>query len=126
MNLCNVIGGEKRAPVSGQYIDNINPATNRVISMIPRSTEADVDAAVEAARTAFEGEWSSFSANKRADLLDAVADRIEQRMEEFALAESRDNGKPLRLARIVDIPRAVANFRFFAGAIRHDETGCQP
>ena len=61
---------------------------------------------------------------ERADVLDAIANKIEERLEEFALAESLDTGKPLSLARTVDIPRAIANFRFFAGAVRHDETGC--
>jgi len=124
MQLYNVIDGERKAPIGGEYIQNINPANNEIISMIPRSGAADVEEAVNAASEAFRGEWSHFSATQRADLLDAIADRIEDRLEEFALAESRDNGKPVRLAKIVDIPRAIANFRFFAGAVRHDQTGC--
>lgn len=124
MQLYNVIGGEHKPPHNGQYIDNINPATNQLISQIPRSNEADVIAAVASAQKAYQGDWSSYSFNLRADLLDAVANRIEQRLEEFALAESIDNGKPFHLAKKVDIPRSIANFRFFAGAIRHDQTGC--
>ena len=124
MQLYNVIAGERLPPVGGTYIDNINPANNEVISKIPRSDRVDVEHAVQAASQAFNGEWSQFTPTARAALLDAVADRIEERLEEFALAESKDNGKPFRLAKIVDIPRAIANFRFFAGAIRHDKTGC--
>ena len=69
---------------------------------------------LEAAKAAREGEWSRWSVGQRADLLDAVADVIESRLEEIAAIESRDTGKPFRLAATVDIPRAVANFRFFA------------
>ena len=62
--------------------------------------------------------------SERADLLDAIANRLEERKDEFAQAESLDTGKPFHIAKMVDISRAIANFRFFAGAIRHDETGC--
>ena len=84
----------------------------------------DLDAAVKAAREGFEGEWGSWSAEQRADLLDAVADRITDRFDELVQAESWDTGKPMSLAAAVDIPRARDNFRFFAGAIRHESTGC--
>ena len=95
-----------------------------MISLIPRSQQEDVTAAILAANAGFRGEWSGWSYQERANLLDRIADEIEGRLEEFALAESKDNGKPLHLARTIDIPRAISNFRFFAGAARHDETGC--
>ena len=122
MRLQNFIG----APVDphhDQWIDNIDPSTGNVISQIPRSQQSDVQSAVEKAMFAFSA-WRSKSLLERASVLDAIADKIEERLEEFAMAESLDTGKPLSLARTVDIPRAIANFRFFAGAVRHDETGC--
>lgn len=123
--LGNFINGQSIAALSGQTIPNINPATGQEISPIPRSSEADVDRAVQAARAALKGPWGQMNAHERADMIDRIADGIEARLDAFAVAESQDNGKPLWLARSVDIPRAVANFRFFAGAIRHDETGSQ-
>jgi len=123
-HLYNMIGGVAMPATSGKTLENINPATTELLSTIPRSDISDVDHAVGVAQIAFHGEWGGSSTTQRADLLDAVADEIELRLESFALAESRDTGKPLSLARTVDIPRAVANFRFFAGAVRHDSTGC--
>ena len=123
MQLFNMIGGEQMMPREMRFLENINPATGQRISHIPRSGLSDVDEAVGAAQVAFQV-WSKMAPNARADVLDKVANRIEERQEEFALAESRDNGKPISLARQVDIPRAIANFRFFAGAVRHDSTGC--
>lgn len=123
MQLFNMIGGEQMMPREMRFLENINPATGQRISHIPRSGLSDVDEAVGAAQVAFQV-WSKMAPNARADILDKVANRIEERQEEFALAESRDNGKPISLARQVDIPRAIANFRFFAGAVRHDSTGC--
>ena len=122
--LNNFVGGRFVPSDSGAFLDNINPATGQVISQIPRSNEADVAAAVAAAKAALAGPWGKSSATERADLLERIAAGIEARLMEFAAAESADNGKPVRLAAAVDIPRAVANFRFFAGAIRHDQTGC--
>lgn len=121
--LDNYIGGEFLAPSTGQYLDNTEPATGSVFSKIPKSDSHDVQSAVAAATEAF-GPWSNLSYLKRADLLDQVAHAIESRLEEFAALESRDTGKPIQLARNIDIPRSVENFRFFAGAIRHDATQC--
>jgi len=121
--LTNFIKGRAIAPVGDEYLDDLNPATGEVIAKVPRSKGADVDFAVMAARKAFES-WSQTSVAERADLLDAVASRIEKRSEELAELESRDTGKPIQVARTVDVPRAVANFRFFAGAVRHDQTSC--
>ena len=121
--LCNWIGGEPVPPEGNAYLKNIHPATGRVLSQIPRSQELDIHAALRCAK-AVQKEWKRSSYSERADLLDAIANRLEERKEEFAQAESLDTGKPFHIAKNVDISRAIANFRFFAGAIRHDETGC--
>ncbi|MEL6344624.1 MAG: aldehyde dehydrogenase [Myxococcota bacterium] len=122
-SLYNYIGGRFVPAANGGWMDNHNPATNTVRARIPRSNQADVDAAIQAAQAARRGPWGQTSAEQRATILDAIADGIVARFEEFAEAESADTGKPLWLTRKVDIPRAVQNFRFFAGAVRHDETG---
>lgn len=116
--LANFINGEFVAPVQGKYIDNYEPALGEVYSLIPDSGEEDVLTAVAAAQAAFQG-WANMSGEERGKIMQRIADGIENRMEEFAAAESRDNGKPLSLAKHVDIPRAVSNFSFFASAIRH-------
>lgn len=117
--LSNFIHGECAAPVNGLYLDNINPATGQVIGLVPDSDARDVEAAVESARLAF-ASWSCTSRKMRADLLLRIAALIEARAEAFAFAESRDQGKPVSLARSMDVPRAIENFRYFAGAILHD------
>lgn len=123
VTLCNWIGGEPVPPEGNAYLKNINPATGKVLSQIPRSQELDIHAALRCAQ-AVQKEWKRTSYSERADLLDAIANRLEERKNEFAQAESLDTGKPFHIARNVDISRAISNFRFFAGAIRHDETGC--
>ena len=119
----NYIGGELCEPQSGNYLDNYNPATGAVYSLIPDSDKSDVDKAVIAAQTAFPA-WSRLSSEKRMGYLMAIADKIEENLEDLALAESKDNGKPLWLSKAVDIPRAASNFRFYATAIMHDKTDC--
>ncbi len=119
--ILNYINGELVEPKSGAFLENINPATGEVYSLIPDSDAADIDNAVEAAEIAFH-EWSIMSKEKRSALLIKISDLIKERLEEFALAESIDNGKPLNLARTVDIPRAVANFHFYATAALHNST----
>ncbi|MBL7830061.1 MAG: aldehyde dehydrogenase [Saprospiraceae bacterium] len=114
--LKNYINGELVAPSSGRYIDNYEPATGKVYSQIPDSDEVDVQSAVESAKNAFES-WKNLSNEQRHDHLINVSRLIEQRIDEFALAESKDNGKPFKLAQRVDIPRAVSNFKFYATAI---------
>lgn len=114
--LSNLIDGRLQAPVHGRYLDVIEPATGEVYTRCPDSDAADVALATAAAQRAFPA-WSQTPAAERARLLERLAERIEQHLEEFALAESRDSGKPLQLARNVDIPRAVSNLRFFAAAI---------
>ena len=114
----NYINGKLVESSSGNYIDNYNPASGKVYSLVPDSNEDDINAAVLAANTAFQS-WSKTSKKYRSDLLMRLASKIEEYSEELIIAESRDNGKPEALARLVDIPRASENFRFFATAILH-------
>ncbi len=114
----NYINGELVAPISNQYIDNYNPATGEVYSYVPDSDERDIAMAVAAAEKAFP-QWSVTPTEERSHLLLRLAQLIEQNREKLALAESIDNGKPVWLAKSVDIPRASSNFHFFATAIIH-------
>lgn len=114
----NYINGELIAPVSNEYFDNFNPATGEVYSLIPDSDERDVLRAVAAAKNAFPV-WSKMSAETRHDFLMRVSALIERDLDLLAEAESVDNGKPKSLARSVDIPRAVSNFKFYATAAMH-------
>jgi aminomuconate-semialdehyde/2-hydroxymuconate-6-semialdehyde dehydrogenase len=118
MNIENYIGGELVKPASGEYLDNFNPATGEVYSYIPDSDDRDVHLAVEAAKLAFPS-WSMTTAEARHDAVMRLAALIERDLEELAAAESIDNGKPVSLARSVDIPRAVSNFKFYATAAMH-------
>ncbi|MEX0967899.1 MAG: aldehyde dehydrogenase [Bacteroidia bacterium] len=117
----NYIGGTFRPAQSGEWLDNVNPATGEIYSFIPDSDEQDVGEAVEAAKAAFP-EWSRTPAAIRSKYMLDIAERIEAQLEELAMDETNDNGKPIWLSRNVDIPRASANFRFFATAILHWET----
>lgn len=117
----NYIGGELSKPFSGKYLDNFNPATGEVYSLIPDSDETDTDAAVEAAKKAFPA-WSKTSAEQRHDILMRLVSLIERDSGKLAEAESVDNGKPKSLAKTVDIPRAVSNFKFYATAAMHTAT----
>jgi aminomuconate-semialdehyde/2-hydroxymuconate-6-semialdehyde dehydrogenase len=116
--LQNFIDGAYCAPKSGNYIDNYEPATGKVYSLIPNSDASDVETAVQAAERAYPI-WSKMSAEDRSAILIRLSEGIQARMDEFVAAESRDNGKPVSLAAHVDIPRAVSNFHFFATAIVH-------
>ncbi len=120
MQLKNLINGEFVAPQSGTYLDNYDPARAEVYSQLPDSNELDVVLAVQAANKAFT-KWSVTPVEARAQILYRIADLIEENLEKLAEAESRDVGKPLALARKVDIPRAAQNFRFFAGQILHHQ-----
>jgi aminomuconate-semialdehyde/2-hydroxymuconate-6-semialdehyde dehydrogenase len=113
--LRNFINGSYRAPIDQNYIDNVEPATGRVYGQIPNSNQADVDLAVHAAEAAFPA-WQAMPIEQRADILYAIGQGIEANLDELALAEATDNGKPLSLALSVDIPRASSNFKFFAHA----------
>ena len=117
-HLENYIGGNLIAPLSGKFIDNINPATGEVYGQIPDSNEKDVEAAVQAAKKAFES-WSTTSVEERFKILNRIASLIDENLDALALVETNDNGKPLWLSKKVDIPRASANFRFFATGIMH-------
>lgn len=116
--LQNFINGTYTDPVLKQYIDNYEPATGKVYSLIPDSTAEDVEIAVAAAEKAFPV-WSQMPAEKRGMILMKIAEGIQNNMEEFVKAESRDNGKPESLAAHVDIPRSVSNFHFFGTGIMH-------
>ena len=118
MNIENYIGGEMVKPASGEHLDNFEPATGQVYSFIPDSDDRDVNLAADAARAAFP-EWSRTPPEQRFEILMRVVGLIERDLEVLARAESRDNGKPVALARAVDIPRAASNFRFYATAAMH-------
>lgn len=119
--ILNYVAGSFREPIEGKWMDNINPATGRVYSKTPASTAADVDYAVGAAQAAFL-KWSTTSEETRFKILNRIAELIEQNLDALALAETNDNGKPLWLSKKVDIPRAAANFRFFATGLMHFST----
>lgn len=119
--IANYIGGALQAPINGQYIPNINPATGEQYSLTPDSDSKDVDAAVAAAQAAFP-KWSTTPAEERFRILNRIAELIDQNLDALALAETNDNGKPLSLSKRVDIPRASSNFRFFATGIMHFST----
>lgn len=116
--ILNYINGKLEKPISGSYLDNINPAEGKVYSSLPDSDFNDVQKAVEAASNAF-ASWSEMSAAKRAEILLRIAELIDRDLDKLALAESIDQGKPLKLAKSVDIPRASANLRFYATASMH-------
>jgi len=111
----NFIDGKYQAPLSNQYLDNYEPATGLVYGKIPNSDSADVEQAVAAAERALPA-WRNLGLEQRADYLMAIAQEIENQLEPLALAEAIDNGKPVALAKMVDIPRAASNFNFFAHA----------
>jgi aminomuconate-semialdehyde/2-hydroxymuconate-6-semialdehyde dehydrogenase len=114
--ILNYIEGNLSAPKDNDYLDNFNPATGKVYSKVPSSKRADVELAVSSAKEAYKS-WSKTSRLERSKYLLKISELIMQNLEEFALAESIDNGKPLKLARSVDIPRAAENFKFFAEEI---------
>ncbi|NBV57136.1 MAG: aldehyde dehydrogenase [Bacteroidetes bacterium] len=116
--IANYINGKLVEPLSKNYIDNYNPATGDVYSLIPNSNDEDVNEAIKSARAAFPS-WSKLKNSERSSWLEKISNEIHNRLDELALAESIDNGKPLKLAKSVDIPRARDNFKFFATAIQH-------
>jgi aldehyde dehydrogenase len=116
------IGGRYVAPAGGQYFEDITPVTGRPFTEIARGTAADVDRAVDAAWAAFP-EWSRTSVAERALLLTRIADRMEANLELLAVAETWENGKPVRETLAADIPLAIDHFRYFAGVIRAQEGG---
>jgi acyl-CoA reductase-like NAD-dependent aldehyde dehydrogenase len=111
-----VIGGERLDAVDGRTFETLDPATGRAIAEVPQAGAADVDRAVSAAREAFEdGRWSGIAAAKRTRAMLALAEALEDHADELAELESLDNGKPVKLARRVDVPLAVEHLRYFAG-----------
>ena len=118
----NYIGGQWVPPADGQYFENITPITGQVFTSIPRSNEKDVNAALDAAHKA-KTAWGNTSPTERANILNRIADRIEANLLTLAVAETLDNGKPLRETTAADLPLAVDHFRYFAGAIRAQEGG---
>src|SRR6218665_803573 len=106
--LANYINGHETAPASGQYLDNFAPSTGKVYSLVPDSGAEDVNAAVEAAKKIFPW-WSQPPREQSFLVLLSIATRLEQAAEDLARAESYDQGKPLHLAREIEIPRAIYN-----------------
>lgn len=121
--ICNYVAGELVEPTLQRYLEDVDPSTGAAWALIPDSSAADVDTAVEAARAAFPA-WSGLPSVERSRALRRVAEVIRARGEEFARAECVDNGKPLTLARSVDIPRAIQNLEFFADAATQYATEC--
>jgi aldehyde dehydrogenase len=118
----NFIGGQWVPPVKGQYFQNVTPVTGQVFTEIARSTAEDIELALDAAHGAAPA-WGRTSAADRAVVLNKIADRIEANLADLALAETWDNGKPIRETMAADLPLAVDHFRYFAGAIRAQEGG---
>lgn len=124
----NYINGEFKAPVQDEWIDNYNPSTGAIYSLIPNSSKADVQVAYDAAAQAFPS-WSETPLQQRSEILAKIASLIIENLDQLAQAETIDNGKPLSLSTSVDIPRASSNFQFFANAITqfaseaHESTG---
>lgn len=116
MKILNYSNGAYQPPASGEWLDNYEPASGTVYSQIPNSNAEDIETATAFAKAAF-ASWSQTTVDERSKILLKIADGIEARMQTLAEAESRDNGKPVALAKMVDIPRAASNFRFFGNAI---------
>lgn len=116
----NYIGGQWVPPVEGRYMDNVTPVTGEVFCQVARSTAADVTLAIDAAEKAAPA-WGRLAAAERALILHRIADRMEERLEELAVAETWENGKAVRETLAADIPLAIDHFRYFAGAVRTQE-----
>ncbi|WP_075343031.1 aldehyde dehydrogenase [Tenacibaculum agarivorans] len=116
MIIKNYINGSFLEPTLGNYIDNYNPSIGEIYGQIPNSTQEDVAQAYQAAKATFPS-WSNTTLEERSAILSKIAQLITKKLEVLAEAETKDNGKPLSLAKTIDIPRASANFQFFANAI---------
>ncbi len=116
MKIQNYINGQFLPPMANEWLDNYCPANSKVYGQIPNSSAKDVEDAYQAARKAFP-KWSQTSIEKRSRILIKISELLEVYLQRFAEAESKDNGKPISLAKTVDIPRAASNFRFFGNAI---------
>ena len=118
----NFINGEWVAPIDGEYFDNSSPIDGKTFCQIARSKEADVEAALDAAHAAKDA-WGKTSVTERSNMLLKLADGIEANLEAIAIAESYENGKPVRETLAADIPIAIDHLRYFAGVIRAQEGG---
>ncbi|MEC8435430.1 MAG: aldehyde dehydrogenase family protein, partial [SAR324 cluster bacterium] len=116
----NFINGEFVEPKSGAYFENRSPITGEVINEIARSNSEDIESALDAAHSAFKS-WKKTSTTERSNILLKIADTMETNLKKLAVAESIDNGKPVREAIAADLALAVDHFRYFAGCIRADE-----
>jgi aldehyde dehydrogenase len=116
----NYIGGEWVEPLSGQYFENVTPVTGKVFCEIPRSGAKDIDRALDAAHAA-RAAWGQTSPTERANIMNRIAQRMEENLDLLALAETWDNGKPIRETTAADIPLAIDHWRYFAGCIRAQE-----
>ena len=116
----NFIGGQWVAPVDGQYFTNLTPITGKALCEVARSQAADIELALDAAHKAKDA-WGRTSPTERSNILLKIADRMEERLEVIALAETLDNGKPIRETRAADVPLAIDHFRYYAGCIRAQE-----
>jgi aldehyde dehydrogenase len=116
----NFIGGKSVEPVEGRYFDNPSPITGKTLCQVARSSAADVERALDAAHAAAPG-WGRASPTERANVLLKIADRLESNLERFAIAETLDNGKPVRETLNADLPLAIDHFRYFAGVLRAQE-----
>ncbi|MCJ8011016.1 aldehyde dehydrogenase family protein [Paenibacillus sp. KQZ6P-2] len=116
----NYIGGKWVAPLQGQYFENVSPVNNKAFCEVPRSTADDIELALDAAHEA-KNAWGRTSVAERAVILNRIADRIESNLEMLAVAETWDNGKPIRETMAADLPLAIDHFRYFAGCIRAQE-----
>ncbi|WKD84831.1 2-aminomuconic 6-semialdehyde dehydrogenase [Polaribacter huanghezhanensis] len=112
----NYINGEFVNPINNNWLDNYNPSNGEIYGQIPNSTVEDIDLAYNAAQSAF-SQWSNTTLGTRSKILSKIAELIKEKLDFLAEAESKDNGKPISLATAIDIPRAAANFQFFANAI---------
>ncbi|BDB28065.1 aldehyde dehydrogenase family protein [Cupriavidus sp. P-10] len=118
----NFIGGQWVPPAGGEYFESITPITGKPFTRVPRSNQQDVDAALDAAHAA-KAAWGRTSTTERANILNRIADRIESNLTLLAVAETIDNGKPVRETTAADLPLAVDHFRYFASCIRSQEGG---
>ena len=116
----NWIGGEWVPPVKGQYFENPSPVTGKTFCEVARGTAEDIELALDAAHAAAPA-WGKTSVAERANVLNKIADRIEENLEMLAVGETWDNGKPVRETLAADLPLAVDHFRYFAGALRAQE-----
>ncbi|MGO9161469.1 MAG: aldehyde dehydrogenase [Streptosporangiaceae bacterium] len=116
----NFIGGDWVGPAEGRYFDNPSPVDGQTFCDVARSSAADIELALDAAHAAA-GKWGRTSVTERANILNKIADRIEANLEKLAVAETWENGKPVRETLAADLPLAVDHWRYFAGALRAQE-----